>query len=172
MLALCLRYSRFFFTWVEFSQLMCLGHIWPSASIVVDFWSHKSGFLDSHVMCVFCLIYLPWWISLHAGRVFPTHISRAHLVLCLCYSRFLFTGIRFFLALSLKHIWLYTSVIVDFSSRGSGILNSHVLGKFGIMPLSYQLFFMRVRFSGLMHLGRIWPHASIVANISWHGSSF
>lgn len=78
-----LRHSIFLFTRIEFSQFMCLKYIFSCTSIIINFFSNRSNFLDLRAWGTFCPTLPPWYISIHVSRVFSTYKPRIHFVLCL-----------------------------------------------------------------------------------------
>lgn len=72
----------------------------------------------------------------------------------------------------LEHILSYISVVMDFSSRGLGFLNSYTSDIFYLVPPLWWILFTQVKFSRLMHFGHILSYASIVIDFSLCGSGF
>lgn len=139
--ALCLHRDKFLLERVRFSRLTPLGHVLPYTFAILDFSWHNYGFLNSHASGIVCSMPPPWWISLNANRIFLTHMSLAHFVLCLCHGKFLLMADfslygSGFPNLLLEHILLYVFTMADFSQSESGFSDSHASVMFYlVLPL-------------------------------------
>lgn len=89
--ALFLHHDGFLFTRIRFSRLSQPEHILSCASIMADFSSRESSFIDSRTSDTFCLILSPWWISPYISWAFSTCMPQEHFDIYFYCGRFFLT---------------------------------------------------------------------------------
>lgn len=129
-----LRCNGVLLTWVRFFRIIHLGYILSCAFVVVDFSSCESGFPDSYISGIFCLV--PLVVGFFSCKLGFPNMCIGHILPNTFVVEDFFSRESNFFNMHLMYILPCAFVVVDFYSCGSGFHDSRASSTFCLLSLS------------------------------------